>query len=80
MTSEEYNRPSLGALFQEIKFQLKKVVFGAVKLVVCPRSCNLATRSLAESLFGHFPEFEMDAVSGDLASMNFVNQSRCKKI
>lgn len=39
MTSDEsINRPSLGALFQEIKFQLKKVVFGAVKFVVCPRS------------------------------------------
>jgi hypothetical protein len=35
MTSEEYNRALLGALFQEIKFQLKKIVFGAVNLVVC---------------------------------------------
>jgi hypothetical protein len=46
VSTEDYNLASLGALFQEIKFQLK-IAFDVVKLYACSRSCNMAAHNLA---------------------------------
>ena len=49
-TSEEYDKSTLGSLFQEIKFQLN-VAFDVAKLNVCLRICNNAAHSL--TAYGH---------------------------
>jgi hypothetical protein len=80
ISSKEYDLAPLGAIFQEIKFHLS-VPFEAVKLNVCPRSCNSAAHCLAahginmgngqsETWVGQFPEFVSNSVTGDLASMS----------
>ncbi|VAI86141.1 unnamed protein product [Triticum turgidum subsp. durum] len=78
ISSEDYDLAPLGALFQEIKFQLR-IAFENVKLYVCPMSCNNAAHVLAaheaslgdgmyEIWLGQFPELVMNSVAGDLTS------------
>jgi len=78
ISSEDYDLAPLGALFQEIKFQLR-VAFENVNPYVCHRSCNNAAHVLAahgaslgdgkyEIWLGQFPELVLNSVAGDLTS------------
>jgi hypothetical protein len=72
--TEDYNLASLGALFQEIKFQLN-VAFDTIKINACPRSCNMAAHGVGfrdgyfETWVSQFPKFVINSVAGDSASM-----------
>lgn len=78
VSSEAYDLSALGAVFREIKFQLRACVSN-VCIKHCPRSCNQAAHILAahgttldmgtcEIWLGQFPNFVSDAVAGDLSS------------
>jgi ribonuclease HI len=80
ISSDEYKLAPFGALFQDIKLQLK-VAFTDVKLNTCSRSCNNAAHTLAahgasmgngiyDTWLGHFPDFVANAVADDLVSMS----------
>ena len=77
-TTEDFDLSALGAIFKDIKLQLR-VGFADVCVVSCPRTCNRVAHmlaayganlgaSLCEIWLGHVPNFVEDAVAGDLSS------------
>ncbi|KAI5022530.1 hypothetical protein ZWY2020_059260 [Hordeum vulgare] len=86
ISSKEYDLSTLGVVFQEIKFNLN-VAFDDVNISVCPRSCNVAAHSLVthgvrlgdcqyETWLGNFPQFLINSIAGDLASLTLSWNTR----
>ena len=76
--TEEYDMSTLGAVFKDIKSQLR-VGFSEASVVSCPRICNMVAHCLAahgakleagtcETWLGQFPDFVNDRVAGYLFS------------
>ncbi|KAM3405038.1 hypothetical protein ACQJBY_007869 [Aegilops geniculata] len=78
VSNEDYDLSALGAIFKDIKFQLR-VGFNDVTGVSCPQTCNLVAHCLAaygaklevgkcEIWLGQYPDLVNDDVAGDLSS------------
>ncbi|KAI5005196.1 hypothetical protein ZWY2020_032439 [Hordeum vulgare] len=78
VTHGDYDLYALGAIFKDIKFQLR-VGFNDVTVISCPRTCNLVVQCLAaygaklgarrcEIWLGQYPYLINDVVVGDLSN------------